>query len=350
MDEETANHERLTMRAIEGRDMLKGHRVGVIIPCYQVAGTVAGVIEGIPDHVDVIIAVDDASTDGTARVLEDLGSARLQVIRHESNLGVGGAMASGFERALDAELDIVVKIDGDGQMDPAWMRDLVDPLIEDAADYAKGNRFLHRKELVRMPLLRKVGNILLTFLTKVASGYWYTFDPQNGFLAIRADFLRSIDLEKLRSRRYFFENEMLIQLNVVTARVLDCPMPSMYDGESSSLRIRTVLAYFPLLLVRGFFARIFGRYVLRDFSAVVPLYFLGAILFVWGVGFGAVTWYRYGTAHVPAPTGTIMVSVLPLILGFQMLLQGLLLEILYTPKPLRQSRMAGKRGKPDADE
>jgi len=326
--------------------MLNGQTVGVIIPCYQVADTVAGVIERLPDLVDLIIAVDDASTDGTGEVLDGIDSSRLRVVRHDRNQGVGGAMASGYERALEAGLDVVVKLDGDGQMDPTWMRDLIDPLIDGTADYAKGNRFLHRKELVRMPWLRKVGNILLTFLTKIASGYWYTFDPQNGFLAIRAEFLRSIDLEKLRSRRYFFENEMLIQLNVVTARVLDCPMPSMYAGESSSLRIRTVLTYFPPLLVRGFFARIFGRYVLRDFSAVVPLYFLGAILFAWGVVFGALTWYRYGSAHVPTPTGTIMLSVLPLILGFQMLLQGLLLEILYTPKPLRQSRIATERRKP----
>ena len=326
--------------------MLNHLKIAVVIPCYQVAQTITHVVESIPGYVDTIIAVDDASTDDTPSALAAIDDPRLVILRHDRNQGVGGAMASGFRRALDDGQDVVVKLDGDGQMDPSWMRDLVDPIVDDACDYAKGNRFLHRKELVRMPWLRKIGNILLTFLTKIASGYWYTFDPQNGFLAIRASFLRSVDLERLRSRRYFFENEMLIQLNVVTARVLDCPMPAIYGGEASSLKIRTVLLYFPPLLVRGFLSRLFGRYVLRDFSAVVPLYFLGLGLFLWGVGFGAATWYRFGTAGIPAPTGTIMVSVLPLILGFQMLLQGLLLEIMYTPKPRRQSTVA--RGRREA--
>ncbi|NQU44226.1 glycosyltransferase family 2 protein, partial [bacterium] len=270
-------------------------------------------------------------------ILDDLARTtvperpELIVIHHSRNQGVGGAMASGFEKALQLDLDILVKVDGDGQMDPEFMIELVEPLANGHCDYAKGNRFLHFDALRLMPLSRKLGSILLTFLTKIASGYWHVFDPQNGYLAVRQDFLRFLNLERLRNRRYFFENEMLIELNIDSARVLDCPMPSIYGGEVSSLRVSQVMLYFPVYLFRGFFSRLFHRYVLRDFSVVVPLYLLGALSFGWGVYFGILTWWRSDPA-APTPTATIMLSVLPLILGMQMLLQGLLFEILQTPR------------------
>jgi hypothetical protein len=166
----------------------------------------------------------------------------------------------------------------------------------------------------------------------MASGYWHVFDPQNGYLAVRVSFLRLLNLECLRTRRYFFENEMLIRLNIESARVLDCPMPAIYAGEVSSLRISRILMYFPYFLFRGFLSRLFHRYVVRDFSVVIPLYLIGFLLFVWGTFFGIFAWVRGARMGVPATTGTVMLSVLPLILGIQMLLQGLLFEILQTPK------------------
>jgi glycosyltransferase involved in cell wall biosynthesis len=253
-------------------------------------------------------------------------------------------MATGFRKALDSNLDIVVKLDGDGQMDPAFMIELIEPIIQGVCDYAKGNRFLHIQALRRMPVMRKLGNVALTFLTKITSGYWHTFDPQNGYVAIRADYLGALGLRRLRTRRYFFENEMLIQLNAETARVLDCPMPSIYGNEVSSLKISHILLYFPFFLVRGFFSRLLNRYILRDFSIVIPLYLLGAISSVFGACFGAYRWYLAIQPDAkPTTAGTIMISVLPLILGFQMLLQGLLIDILQTPQAERPTWRHGDR-------
>ncbi len=308
-------------------------RIGVVIPCYRAESAVADVIARIPDFVDTVVAVNDASPDGTLEVLESITSPHLTVVSHEQNRGLGGAMVTGFRRILEDRPDIVVKLDADGQMDPALIPELIRPIAAGVCDYAKGNRFQHFQALARMPLSRKIGNIALTFLTKIASGHWHIFDPQNGFVAIRADFLPRLNLDRLSTRRYFFENEMLIQLNIGAARILDCPMPAIYGDETSSLRIRHVLCRFPPLLVRGFFARLLHRHVLRDFSVIIPLYLLGTLFFIWGFGFGAWAWARSIHTGIPATTGTVMLSVLPLILGFQMLLQGLLIDILQSPRP-----------------
>lgn len=322
--------------------MHKGHAIAVVIPCYRVAAHIAGVVRTIPAWVDQIIAVNDASPDDTVAVLESLapGEPRLVIAHNPANQGVGGAMATGFARALELGADIVVKLDGDGQMDPDRMVDLVDPIAEGVCDYAKGNRFLHAGALRDMPPARLLGNIALTFLTKAASGYWHVFDPQNGYVAVRADFLRLLDLARFRPRRYFFENEMLIRLNIESARVLDCPMPAIYRGEVSSLRIGKVLTYFPPLLVGGFCSRLLQRHVLRDFSIIVPLYLLGTLMAVFGFVFGSVRWIDSIRSGVPATTGTVMVATLPFILGIQFILQAVTMEILQTPRA-RDTRPGG---------
>ena len=312
--------------------MVQGCRVGVVIPCYRSEQTIAAVVAGLPDFVDTIIAVNDASPDGTQAALEAIASPRLTVLRHEKNLGLGGAMATGYAAALERGLDIVVKVDGDGQMAPEGLIDLVTPIAEGRCDYAKGNRFLHARELRGMPALRKLGSVALTFITKFTSGYWQVFDPQNGYLAIARDHLASLDLGRLKSRRFFFENEMLIQLNVLGARVLDCPMPARYGREVSSMKISRVLFYFPYFFLHGFLFRMFNRYVLRDFSIIIPFYILGTCLFLFGFIFGASEWVIALRTLLPTPTGTIMLAVLPLILGLQFLLQGLLIDILQTPR------------------
>ena len=323
--------------------MLLEHRVAVVIPCYRVERHVADVIRGLPEWVDAVVAVNDASPDGTGAVLDGLAGGRVSVVHRARNGGVGAAMADGFRRALELGADIVVKVDGDGQMDTSRLADLVEPIAADSADYAKGNRFLHTRELGRMPALRLVGNIALTFLTKLASGYWHVFDPQNGYLAIHADYLRLLDLDRLATRRYFFENEMLIQLNVEQARVLDVPMPAFYGTEESSLRIGRVLTYFPPNLVRGFLWRLWQRHVMRDFSVVVPLYLMGSVLFVFGFVFGLYVWVRALREGVPATTGTVMLSVLPFVVGVQMLLQALLFEVLQSPRASQPSRRRQSR-------
>lgn len=302
-----------------------------MIPAYRVEGQIRGVLDSVPPEVDVLIVVDDASPDGTSAAVEACPDRRVQLLRHERNQGVGGAMATGFRAALDAGASIVVKCDGDGQMDPAQIPALVAPLVCGQAEYAKGCRFHHIAELRSMPGVRFVGNIGLTFLTKLASGYWHVLDPQNGFVAIQASVLHRVPLEKL-ARGYFFENDMLIRLNSIGARVVDVPLPARYGDEPSSLRPTQVLFTFPGRLLTGFFRRVFWRYVFYDVSPVAILLFAGLGLFLFGGIFGAYHWIQNASRGVTTPTGTVIVAAVPFILGVQLLLQALVLDIQNSPK------------------
>jgi hypothetical protein len=222
-------------------------------------------------------------------------------------------------------------MDGDGQMDPTYLSSLLDAIIDQGYDYAKGNRFLASESLSIMPRHRLFGNIVLTFLTKMASGYWHIFDPQNGYTAIRAGALGVLDLNALH-KRYFFENDMLVHLNFFGFRVKDVAIPARYGDEESDLNVLKVGTTFPLLLVRRYFHRIYQKYVLRDFSPIALFLFLGLLLFSWGTLFGVYLWVKTALSGVATPTGTIMLAVLPLVLGFQLLLEAVVLDVQETPK------------------
>ncbi len=311
--------------------MYKGRRVAVVVPAHNEEGFVGATVRSIPAFVDHVVVVDDASTDATAQEVHPLCDQRVTLIGNPVNLGVGGATRVGFARALELDAEIVVKMDGDGQMPPEHLAPLLDVLIEDGFDYAKGNRFLRADALAPMPFSRRFGNAVLTFLTKAASGYWHIFDPQNGYLAIKASMLRRLDLEQLDTG-YFFENDMLIKLYLLRARVRDVAMPARYGSETSGIRPLVTLAVFPARLARAFLRRIYVRYVLLDFSPVALFLGLGSLLFAWGAGFGAYLWIRSMLTKALTPTGTIMLSLLPLIMGFQLLLQGFVLDIQETPR------------------
>ena len=240
-------------------------------------------------------------------------------------------MTTGFKRALKDGAHIIVKMDGDGQMDPAYVSALLDPLVEDGYSYAKGNRFLDNTRLRQMPTHRLIGNYGLTFLTKLASGYWHVVDPQNGFVAVKADALKSIDLDHL-AKRYFFENDMLVHLNIFGVRVKDVAIPARYGDEKSSMSISEVLVTFPFYLWKRFWYRIYQKDVLRDFSPVALFWVTGLGLFTWGFLFGAYTWGKSTFLHQIATTGTVMLSVLPLVLGFELILQAIILEIKESPR------------------
>jgi len=305
--------------------------VHVVIPAYNVAPHITAVVTTLPSWVDTVWVVDDASTDATAERLREIADPRLHRLSHAENQGVGGAMVTGFRAVLEAHEGIVVKMDGDGQMDPAYLPALLDPLVASTCDYTKGNRFLSSHALEQMPTHRLIGNFALTFLTKLASGYWNIFDPQNGYLAIPTVLLKKIDLDHL-ARRYFFENDMLIHLNILGVRAHDVDIPARYGDEISAMRISRIFLTFPRYLFRRYWYRFYQKHVLRNFSPIALFIVTGLPLLLWGTLFGLFTWYRSVAHHTFASTGTVMLSVLPFIVGFELVLQAIVLEIHETPK------------------
>jgi glycosyltransferase involved in cell wall biosynthesis len=311
--------------------MYRGRTIGVVIPAYNVERSIRKVVEGIPTWVDRIIVVDDASRDGTLAEARTIVANNLIVLHHDVNQGVGGATMTGFQRALDEGVKVAVKMDGDGQMDPGQLPALLDAVTIQGYDYSKGNRFLHTSELSSMPRHRLFGNFVLTFLTKLTSGYWNVFDPQNGYIAIRREPLSRVPFDRI-AKRFFFENDLLIHLNILNYRVKDVPIPAIYGDEVSNLKVSRVLGSFPLYLFRRFWYRIYQKYVLRDFSPIAVFLFLGLGFFIWGTGFGVYTWWRSAMTGEIATTGTVMLSVLPFLIGFELLLQAVILDIQATPK------------------
>jgi glycosyltransferase involved in cell wall biosynthesis len=305
--------------------------VHVVVPAYNEADHIADVVRTMPAFVDRIFVVDDCSTDGTAGAAESCGDPRLTALRTPRNLGVGGATVLGYRHALDAGADIVVKMDGDGQMPPESLPELLDAIVQRDVDYAKGNRFLRRELVHRMPLERIVGNVVLTFLTKLASGYWHVFDPQNGYTAVRASALRVLPLDRMHPG-FFFENDMLVRLNVHNFRVADVPMPPVYTGGSSHLSILAVMSTFPLLLLRRFFHRILEKYVIHDFSPIALFLFVGLASLGFGMVLGVALWLHAAHTGLPTPTGSIILVLLALVVGFQLCLQAIVLDIQATPR------------------
>lgn len=322
-------------------------KVAVIVPAFRAEITIQKVLSGIPEWVDAIYVVNDASPDETAARVRSVGDPRVRMIAHEANQGVGGAMVTGYRQALSDGMDICAKMDADDQMDPAYVSALIEPLAEGRADYTKGNRFHDSAALRRMPLARRVGNAGLSFLIKAASGQWHIFDPTNGYTAIHRAALAALELGKLHPR-YFFESSMLIKLKEIGALVEDVPMPARYGQGKSNLRVSRTLAEFPWLLLRHGLKRILWQYFVADFNAVSLFLVSGIPLVVFGLVFGIYHWIENYLRGALTPTGTVMLSVLPLILGFQLLLQALVLDVQSVPqRPLqaRQRRPADAKTK-----
>lgn len=311
--------------------MYKDYTITVVIPAYNEEDFIARVINDMPDYVDHMIVVDDCSTDNTFEKASSTNDSRVIVLKTSTNQGVGGATITGYRKALELKSEIVVKMDGDGQMSPEHMPLLLDAIIDESYTYAKGNRFINSKSLVNMPTHRVFGNVVLTFMNKLASGYWKIFDPQNGYTAIIAEALKAINLNKIH-KGYFFENDMLIQLNLQGVCVKDVPIPARYGEEKSDIKLHKILVTFPVLLNKRFLSRVFYKYILTDFSPIALFFILGSLLFWWGTGFGCYTWAKALITGLETPLGTLMLVVVPLILGFQLLLQAIVLDINETPK------------------
>lgn len=306
-------------------------RIAVVIPCFRVASQVLGVIARIGPEVGWIIAVDDACPEHTGDVIErECHDPRVRVLRHTQNQGVGGAVMTGYAAAIALPADAVVKLDGDGQMDPALIPALCAPLLAGRADYVKGNRFYHVSHTAGMPATRLLGNAALSFLSKFSSGYWQLFDPTNGFTAIHRAVLPELDFDRI-ARRYFFESDLLYCLNQLRAVVVEMPMLSRYADEPSSLKPLRMIGPFLRGNLRNGARRVFYSYFLRGFSVASIELVLGLALVLFGLVFGGWHWWRSLVEGVPASAGTVMLAALPLILGVQFLLSWLGFDVAAEP-------------------
>lgn len=306
-------------------------RIAVIIPSYKVKRHILGVIARLGPEVERVYVVDDKCPEGSGDfVAAECSDRRVTIVRNAVNQGVGGAVIAGYRAAIADGMDILVKVDGDGQMDGALIPDLIAPILQGAADYTKGNRFYSPEALEGMPSVRIIGNAGLSFLTKMSSGYWDILDPTNGFTAIHARVADVLPLDKV-AKRYFFESDLLFRLNTVRAVVVDIPMVSYYGDETSNLDAGRMLAPFFFKNLSNTWKRIIYAYFLRGFSFASFCFFFGWALFLFGLTFGLSSWAAYAARGVAAPTGTIMLSVVPLIMGFQLLMGFIAADIASTP-------------------
>jgi len=309
--------------------MINNKKIGVVIPSFKVRRFLKQVVVELPKFIDYIIVVDDACPEQSFEMVQNMD--KVIIINHTKNMGVGGAVVSGYKKALQLDIDIVIKIDGDGQMDNAFISTLIQPIIEEKADYTKGNRFRDFKALREMPKIRLFGNSALSFLIKVASGYWSIIDPTNGFTAINKETLKELELDKL-SKRYFFESDMLINLNIEDKVVKDISIPAKYGDEESSLSIKKVLYQFPFKIIKGFNKRIFYKYFVYNFNMASVYMVFGIPLFLFGLFFGIAKWNESLQNNIDTSTGTVMLAVLPIILGVEFLLQAINIDIINEPK------------------
>lgn len=307
--------------------------VAAVVPAYNVAQELGGVLRQMPPLFRTVIVVDDASRDDTAAVAERYAQldSRIIVVRHDTNQGVGGAVITGYGKALECGADVIVKVDGDGQM-PLWLApQLVQPLVDGTADYTKGNRFRDFVAIRAMPFVRRLGNVVLSFLSKAATGYWHCFDPTNGFVAIRADVLSQVPLKKV-DKTYFFETSMLSHLYVLGAVVKEVPMPARYAGETSNLSIPRVVRQFPMRLLSSLLRRLVLKNFVYDFNLESFHIAAGLPLLLTGMLYGGYNWWWYAREYVPAPTGTVVLSALLITIGMQLLISAVNLDLQAIPR------------------
>jgi glycosyltransferase involved in cell wall biosynthesis len=312
--------------------MNKEYLIAVVIPMYRVYRHIAEVIRDIGPEVSRIYVVDDACPESCGKFVEEnITDPRVTVLYHENNEGVGGAMITGYRKALADGAEVIVKIDGDGQMDPSLLPRFVAPILAGEADYTKGNRFYHPEDITAMPIFRLFGNAGLSAIAKITTGFWDLFDPTNGYTAIHARVLGELQLKKL-SKRYYFELDMLFRLNIIRAVVIDIPMTARYGDEKSNLRISRVTFEFFYKSMRNCFKRISYNYFLRDMSIASFELIVGLVMTVFGITYGISSWTTSVETGITASSGTVMLAALPTFLGIQFLLAFLNYDIQSVPR------------------
>jgi glycosyltransferase involved in cell wall biosynthesis len=308
--------------------MYKGRTIGVVVPAYDEELLIGRTLSTIPDFVDRIILVDDLSRDRTAEIAEESSrqDPRIVVIRREANGGVGAAIRTGYIWCRDHDVDVAVVMAGDGQMDPDDLPGLLDPVVEERADYAKANRLITGEAWHKIPRIRYLGNAALTFLTKIASGYWHVTDSQTGYTALDKKALHLLPLESIYPR-YGMPNDLLVTLNIYNMRVIDVPCSPIYGiGEKSGIRIRRILFTLPMLLFKLFVRRMVHKYIIRDFHPLVLFYLFGAVLFLIDLPL-VIRFFTLWAINGNVPPITALAIIFVTLLGFQSLLFAMLFDM-----------------------
>lgn len=304
--------------------------VWLVIPCYKVKDHIARVIARTPAWVEGIVCVDDGCPEGSGDyIAANIDDPRVRLVRLPENRGVGGATLAGYAEADRLGGRILVKVDGDDQMDLTYLGQLVAPIVLGEADYTKGNRFTSISHLTAMPRVRIFGNAALSFAAKVSTGYWNVFDPTNGFTAIEASVARRVR-EKRVSQRFFFETDLLYHLGALRAVVRDVPIPARYGDEVSNLRISAIVGPFALKHLTNFVQRILGQYFVRDFNVATLELMAGTAFGLFGLSYG-LHWMATRTPGLAASAGVVMAAALPVIIGVQLLLQAMHFDVFNVP-------------------
>ena len=320
-------------------DRCRKELIAAVIPCYRVKDKVLSVIADIGPEVSTVICVDDCCPENSGEhIRKNCSDPRVTVLFNPENRGVGGALISGYRKALELGCDVIVKVDGDGQMDPSLIPVFVKPILEAEADYTKGNRFTKPEDFRSMPGIRLFGNAALSLLSKPSTGYWRILDPTNGFTAIHSCVLKMLPLDRI-DNRYFFETDMLHHLRNVDACVMDIPMKAVYNDEKSNLKWNRVLLEFFIKHIRNTINRLYFQYLIKDFGIATIQLVLGLLLSVFGTTMGIISWHRSIATGITASSGSVMLASLPVILGIQMLLSFLNYDISSVPARSIVSRL-----------
>lgn len=308
--------------------MYKEHKIGVVVPAYNEEELIGKTLAGIPDYVDRIYVVDDGSKDRTSEIVEEFTKrdSRITLIKHKTNQGVGKSIIDGYKEALKENMDIVAVMAGDNQMDPNYLPDLLDPIVEGKAEYTKGNRLLGPEYVRNMPKFRYIGNMILTFLTKIASGYWHLMDPQNGYTAISKKALEKINLDSVY-HWYGYPNDLLVKLNVYGFRVLDIPIPAKYGNERSKIKYTKYVIKVSWLLLKDFFWRLKEKYLFYNFHPLVFFYVFGILFLLAGAGGVLFTFYQKFILHHNVFFYMMTLSLLVFGIGLTMFLFAMLFDM-----------------------
>ena len=325
-------------------EIFKKYRIGVVVPAYNEEKLIKATVDGIPDYVNRIYIINDASTDNTAQVIESLDDPRIFVITHEVNKGVGAAIVNGYRQALKENMDITAVMAGDNQMNPAQLPNLLLPIIEGKADYTKGNRLISAEFRGGMNKWRLTGNAMLTLITKIGSGYWHIMDPQNGYAAISKRALMNIEIDTLYTY-YGYCNDLLVKLNTFGFRTMDVVMPARYGQERSTIKYSNYMGKVSLMLFRKFLWRLKMKYMILSFHPLVLFYILGMIFVPFGVLFGAYIFIAKMILHWPVSQNYPLLNVLILIFGVQFVLFAMLFDMQESKDEMRWDVPMCRNGK-----